>query len=55
MKETQTRYARIGYIDFMKFCSALIIMIYHYRHLALYSDNSIPIPLNNTFGLIYQY
>lgn len=55
MKETQTKSARIGYIDFIKFCSALIIMIYHYRHLATYSDDSIPIPLNNTFGLIYQY
>lgn len=49
---------RLCIIDFLKGLSALIIMIYHYRHIVVYSglpNASMSLPLENIFNLIYRY
>ena len=57
-RESRVKEARLSYGNFLKIVCAIIIVIYHYRHLALYSDvwhTREWLPLDAWFGLIYTY
>lgn len=45
------------FINILKIIAAFIIVLYHYRHFAIYAyaDENMPIPFSHDFKLIYQY
>lgn len=46
---------RRNYIDVMKAFSAIIIIIYHYRHLTIYDTSSAPLPFLVFLAIPYRY
>lgn len=47
--------ARRNYVDFLKAFSAIIIIIYHYRHLAYFEAPSAPLPFPGFLAIPYRY